>query len=348
VVDQPASDGLTWQPITQADLDDLGVLLTAIEHLDEPSERHNMDALSDAFVGPDASPSEDSLLGRDGGGMAVAYAWNHPATTDLDPRRVYLTGGVHPGWRRQGIGRQLLAWQLDRAREWYDGTYAELVGPLQLTAYVDEKLDEQQRLYRAAGLAPVRWFADMGLTFEHDADGTPRLPATGEVPAGIRLVPYSKKLSEAVRLAHNDAFSEHWGSKPVARGPWEDQLSRAVGRSSWSWVALDAATSEVAGYAINSAYEQDWEAQGFSEGWTERLGVRRAFRGRGIARALLVASMASFAEAGLDGAGIGVDSDTPTGSINLYPELGYTATSTIVMYATLEHRAPDAAGGTSQ
>lgn len=340
MVDQPAIDGLIWQPISPADLEDLGVLLTAIEHLDEPSERHSIDALADAFIGDDAEPERDSLLGRDGGGMVVAYAWNHPAVADIDPRRVYLTGGVHPGWRRQGIGRKLLGWQLDRAREWYDETYGEPMGPLQLTAYVDEKLESQQRLYRAGGLAPVRWFADMGRIFELDDDGKPRLTAV-EAPPGIRLVPYSKKLSEAVRLAHNDAFADHWGSQPVARGPWEDQLSRSVSRPSWSWVALDASTSEVAGYAINSAYEQDWEAQGFSEGWTERLGVRHAYRGRGIARALLAASMASFAEAGLAGAGIGVDSDSPTGTINLYPELGYTATSTIVMHARLEQRAPE-------
>lgn len=344
MVDQPAIDGLIWQPVTPADLEDLGVLLTAIEHLDEPSERHSMDTLADAFVGGETSPSSDTLLGRDGGGTAVAYGWNHPVATDVDPRRVYLTGGVHPGWRRQAIGRQLLAWQLDRARAWYEETFAPPMGPLQLTAYVDEKLDVQQRLYRAAGLEPVRWFADMGLTFEQDAD-RPR-PA-GPAPDGIRLVPYSKKLSEAVRLAHNDAFAGHWGSQPVARGPWEDQLSRSVARPSWSWVALDAATSEVAGYAMNSAYEQDWEAQGFSEGWTERLGVRHAFRGRGIARALLAASMTSFAEAGLDGAGIGVDSDSPTGSINLYPELGYAASSTIVMYAKLEQRGPEQPAGDS-
>src|SRR5690606_2417938 len=193
VVDQPASDGLIWQPITPADLDDLDALLTAIEHLDEPSEQHSMDALADTFAGEDTDPSADSLLGRDGGGMAVAYVWNHPATSDVNPRRVFLTGGVHPGWRSQGLGRKLLAWQLDRAREWYDETYAEPMGPLQLTAYVDEKLGPQQRLYRAAGLAPVRWFADMSLTFETDADGKPILPE-GEVPAGIRPVPCSQKL----------------------------------------------------------------------------------------------------------------------------------------------------------
>src|SRR5690606_9839727 len=105
VVDQPASDGLIWQPITPADLDDLDALLTAIEHLDEPSEQHSMDALADTFAGEDTDPSADSLLGRDGGGMAVAYVWNHPATSDVNPRRVFLTGGVHPGWRSQGLGR---------------------------------------------------------------------------------------------------------------------------------------------------------------------------------------------------------------------------------------------------
>lgn len=318
--------GLDWRPIRRSDADELSGLLTAIEHLDEPSERHSIDELYEQLDQVDTAPERNSLIGRDSGGTAVAYGWNHPLLSDVDPRRVHLTGGIHPGWRRQGIGHALFAWQLARARRWHTETVRPGFGPLQVICAVDTKLTGVRALYQSAGLEPVRWFADMLLIF----DGP---PTSYPAPPGIRLVPLRRKLFEAVRQAHNEAFADHWGSQPIDSTRWAEQLGRSASRISWSWVALEETNSEVVGYATNSVYEQDWHSQGFSEGWTDRLGVRPGWRGRGIAKALLSASMRSFAEAGLDAAGLGVDTDGPTGAFGLYESLGYRATDTTVMYA---------------
>lgn len=327
--------GLSWQPLRRADVEELSQLLTAIEHLDEPSERHSIDELYEQLDEVDADPESDSTIGRDAGGTLVAYGWNHPLLSDVDPRRVHLTGGVHPGWRRQGIGRALLDWQLTRARDWHAATLRDGFGPLRVICAVDAELTGTRTLYERAGLEPVRWFADMVLKFQGR-------PPAFEVPAGIRLVPLSHKLFEAVRQAHNEAFADHWGSQPVDPTRWAEQLGRSASRVSWSWVALEEASSEVVGYATNSAYEQDWESQGYSEGWTDRLGVRTGWRGQGIAKALLGASMRSFAGAGLDAAGLGVDTDSPTGAFGLYESMGYRSTTTTVMYA---NRIPDSGTG---
>jgi ribosomal protein S18 acetylase RimI-like enzyme len=83
----------------------------------------------------------------------------------------------------------------------------------------------------------------------------------------------------------------------------------------------------------NAAYEQDWEAQGFSEGWTDRLGVRPCWRGRGVASALLLRSMQSFYEAGLDAAGIGIDSERPPLTSGHYQRLGYQVVSLVLLHA---------------
>ena len=64
--------------------------------------------------------------------------------------------------------------------------------------------------------------------------------------------------------------------------------------------------------------------------------MRPAWRRRGIARALLAASMRSYAEAGLDAAGLGVDTENPTGAYGLYAEMGFVATNTTVLYARTE------------
>ncbi len=336
---------LTWTPLTRGDLAGVSRLLTAIEHLDEPIEHHSLDALQATFDEANADPSEHAIVGRDASGTVLAYGWNYVGVTDIDPRRVYLTGGVHPGWRHQGMGPALIRWQLDNARQWYRSTWTEGHGPLWVICYVDEKLSTRRRLYEQFGLHPVRWYAD--LTVKFDAE----LPQP-KTPAGVHIVPFTAGVSALTRLAHNHAFADHWGSQPVDEVSWNEGLTRSAARPEWSWVAIGegapvgsnpaghrtggCGAGDVVGYAMNSVYEEDWAAQGFSDGWTDRIGVCPDWRGRGVARALLAASMHSFQAAGLAAAGIGVDSDNATSAFQLYESLGYKAGDTMVMYALVE------------
>lgn len=320
---------LSWAPLTRDDLGDLGGLLTAIEHMDEPSERHSPEGLVETFNQAYSDPGRHAAVGRDRGGTLLAYGWNYVQEKDVDPRRVFLTGGVHPGWRHQGIGRAVFGWQMDAARRWYAEHWNDGQGPLQMTCYSDEQLNGQVALYEHMGLRPMRWFSDMTLRFEGEiVDLDP--------PDGVTVVPFTTDVSERTRLAHNDAFADHWGAQPVDVVSWNEGLARVASRPEWSWVAIEDAGGEVVGYAMNSAYEQDWEAQGFSEGWTDRIGVVRSWRGHGLARTLLTRSMQSFKAAGLDGAGLGVDADSPTGAQRLYQGLGYQATDTMIMYGLID------------
>lgn len=324
-----STGSVSWTPLTAEELPDLSGLLTAIEHFDEPVERHSLEELQEAYAEYDADPTRNARLGRDAGGALVAYGWVHPFSGDTSPRRVYLAGGVHPGWRGRGIGGELLSWQIERSREWYAETRQPEHGPLELRIAVEEKFAEQAELVAEHGFSAVRWFADMTCRFNDLPGGVPPLQ---QLP-GIRIEPYRPELGEQVREAHNEAFADHWGSQPVPQVRWQQDLSATSTRPEWSWVAVDADTDEVAGYAMSSAYQQDWDVQGFREGWTDRLGVRRRWRNRGIAKALLIASMHSFASAGLEAAGLGVDTDNPSGAFGLYTRLGYDRGETQVMYA---------------
>lgn len=60
-------------------------------------------------------------------------------------------------------------------------------------------------------------------------------------------------------------------------------------------------------------------------GYTDILGVRRAWRVRGIAPALLIDAMARYRAAGMDAATLDVDTENPSGAVGLYGKLGYTA-----------------------
>ena len=65
------------------------------------------------------------------------------------------------------------------------------------------------------------------------------------------------------------------------------------------------------------------ERHGQREGWIQDLGVRRAWRKRGVASALLCQSMRAFKAAGLDYAMLGVDTENPTCALRLYERLGF-------------------------
>src|SRR5699024_2959503 len=155
----------------------------------------------------------------------------------------------------------------------------------------------------AAGMRPVRWF----ITMRRPLETLPPEPVG--LPDELRLVTWSDDLSEPVRLAHNEVFADHWGSEPLDTETWESMMLRSeTFRPGMSFVALDQ-RNEVVGYAANAEHPQEWEEQGFSEGHTNGLGVRRGWRGRGVASTLLDASARAFREAGHHYAGLYVDSD---------------------------------------
>ncbi|WP_448629289.1 GNAT family N-acetyltransferase [Cellulomonas soli] len=146
------------------------------------------------------------------------------------------------------------------------------------------------------------------------------LPTAPQVP-GVSVVPWTPELDEAVRVAHNEAFADHWGSEPRSVEVW--QQGRAKFAPTWSFVALEDATGEVVGYALSDRFDQDWEVTGYTAGYTHLLGVRRPWRGRGLAVSLLRAAMAAYVADGMQYAEIGVDTANPSGAHGLYAALGY-------------------------
>ncbi|GAA1398459.1 GNAT family N-acetyltransferase [Luteococcus peritonei] len=325
---------LEWSALCAADLPQLAELRTTIEYFDDPVERQDLAQLQEYWTAPGADPVFNCTVGRDKGGTIVAYGWNHVRGLDVGEPRVWLDGGVHPAWRHQHIGRRLMEWQVERARLWYAKVLREqpwLQAPLWLGTYVDQKLEGQSALCETLGLAPERWYFDMHLTFGMDQPGPvlPVIPLTGRV----QLQHYHPALSEQVRLAHNEVFAASFGSHTVSVANWEHSMDRSAARPEWSWVATQ--DGEVVGYALNSAYEQDWGPQGFSEGWTDRLGVRPGWRGHNLGRALLLASMRSFLDAGLEGAGVGVDTARPDAALRLFESIGYQAEEMVVLHSTV-------------
>lgn len=320
----PAHLELSWRALQVRDADALYALISAVEAADRAPARTSRAEVGEIFDGAWKDLQRDSIGGFDERGVLRAYAVVEVRPGDARTVRAFLTGGVDPAWRGRGLGRAVLAWMEGRGRQKLVETGKDL--PARLAAYVEEGARDQRRLYAAAGFSPIRWYTDMR------RDLALPIPAS-RTPHGIRVVRWSAELDEATRLAHNDAFVDHWGTEPQTAESWARHDAHFA--PSWSFLALDASASEpyVVGYLLSGRYEQDWEAQGFTCGYTNLLGVRREWRGRGLAGLLLARAMQAYKRSRMAYACLGVDTANPTGAHGLYARMGYEPTHGSVLYS---------------
>jgi ribosomal protein S18 acetylase RimI-like enzyme len=179
------------------------------------------------------------------------------------------------------------------------------------------------RLYARCGFAPVRYFEELLRPLTD-------LPEV-RVPAGVVVVPWPDDRDEEVRLVKNTTFADHWGSTPMAPDRWHQLVRGFGGRPDLSFVALDEVGAVVA-FCLNKRYEADDEVLGRRDGWIDNLGTLPQWRGRGVASALVAASLRAFADAGLTHASIGVDAESLTGASKLYRSLGFELQQRSITY----------------
>lgn len=314
----PAHLELTWRALRVEDQAALHELMNVVEAADESPARTSAAEIAVLFSEPWRDMERDSLGGVDPDGVLRAFAVVEMRPGDTRTLRAFLRGGVHPDWRGRGIGRAVLAWLEGRGRQKLAESGKEL--PARLAVFVHEHARDNRRLYAAAGFSPIRWYTYMRRDLAQ--------PIPDVDTAGVRIEPWRPDLDEVVRLAHNEAFVDHWGSEPRTPEEWQRRPHFAP---SWSFVALDG--DEAVGYTLSGRYEQDFPVVGFSFGFSDVLGVRRQWRGRGIAVALLARAMTAFRADGMEYALLDVDTDNPSGAHGLYERLGYEAIGGHVMYS---------------
>lgn len=113
-----------------------------------------------------------------------------------------------------------------------------------------------------------------------------------------------------------ESFVDSWEPIEISLDEWK---RRYVGTSRFVsdlWL-LAVVEDEPAGVAICHPHPDDAEL-----GWVGELGVLRAFRRRGLGRALLLEAFMRFRQRGLQRAGLSVDSASPTGANRLYEQSG--------------------------
>lgn len=173
-------------------------------------------------------------------------------------------------------------------------------------------------MFRRFGLAPVRYWFEM----EAETATAPSLPP----PEGFRAVEYQSTLDKSVYEAHIEAFADHWGHQRHEFDRWSEM---AVGSELFmpelSVVAY--ADDQIAGYVLSYRDAEPGTV------YVGHVGVRRPWRRRGLAAAMLSDVLGRAARAGLATATLGVDAANPTGAVGVYERAGFTVHHRAVTYS---------------
>jgi ribosomal protein S18 acetylase RimI-like enzyme len=141
------------------------------------------------------------------------------------------------------------------------------------------------------------------------------------LPAGFEVRPVRPEDHRTIWDADTEAFLDH--DEPAERDEsdfvtWFAQP--AIDSSLWrvAW-----AGDEVAGSVMTIIWHDENEALGVRRAWLEHVSVRRPWRGRGVASALIAETLLMLRAMGLDEAMLGVHGENPTGAVGVYERAGF-------------------------
>jgi ribosomal protein S18 acetylase RimI-like enzyme len=168
-------------------------------------------------------------------------------------------------------------------------------------------------LLRAHGYTEVRRFTAMRIDFA----GAPAAP---EQIAGIEIRGLHPGQERAVYACLAEAFADHWGDTWPTEEAWMHHHVAAADCDPGLW-QLAWHGAELAGALVAEPRSGEDPAVGY----VAALGVRRAYRRRGIAEALLRTSFRQAHARGASGMSLHVDTQSTTGATRVYERTGMTA-----------------------
>jgi mycothiol synthase len=318
---------LTWRPVALSDAAACAVLLNAIEDVDHFGEFFGEDDVAELIGDPVLDLARGTLAAFDGDAM-VGYSLATHQPLAVESHRVMLDGGVHPAYRRRGIGARLLSAGIASAKELHAIHHPDL--RLAVDAQNNEQNAGALAAYAAAGMTLIRWYSQM----THQLGGA---VVDALVPTGRAIEKHSADNDDEFLAVRNEAFLDHWGAVQMPAQQWHSTM---VGWQSFrpdlSFLIRDtgaaAGTGTAAGMLLTHSWDSDTEATGIRDAHYMLIGTRRAYRGRGVASALIAHAQHTAKAAGYDRTSLTVDSASPTGANGLYERAGFTVASTHVRY----------------
>jgi len=314
---------ITIRNYSADDVEALVTLINEADAVDKLERATTVEELEHHMSSPTAHPETDCFLAWDNGrlvGYTDLYVRNGDTNTNS---MIYNWGAVHPEWRENGLGRQLLEMAYRRAGE-YAARIEKGTVNFQCTAHDVE--ENRRALYEGFDMRPVRYFVNLVRPINGN------LPPV-ELPDGIRLRTFDPELdTEMVWQVDNAAFRDHWGYTEGKLEEFAHWIKMPHFRPELWLLAEEQATGKVVGLGLN-IIDPDWIAQtGRQEGYLHSLAVVREHRKNGLGTALLVQSLHTLREAGMEAAHLHADAENLTGAMRLYERVGFRVRKTSICY----------------
>jgi mycothiol synthase len=229
-----------------------------------------------------------------------------------------------PHW--QDIVRGVIAWAEQRALQSLARCEpGERFGP---HVGYDASRPEILALVESLGYQPIRYHYRMGITMHEP-------PVIEPLPDGFTLktFDYPSEL-EAVIAAKEEMWRDHYGyvELPLSERVegWRATIENDAKFDATLWyIATDDTTGEIAGLVLGRP--EDFTKA--DQGYILVVGVRKAYRRRGLAQAMMTHAFAEYWRRGQKMVALSVDASNPTGATRLYERVGM---SPIQRFARME------------
>lgn len=292
-------EGYTLRPPTPDDIPEIIALIAALDtSFYGEADLYTAEDIEEGWKR--LTRETDTWVAVASDGALAAYA----DVTDNGFGRLNADGYVHPAHRGHGLGTMVVRMTEQRARELTPNApeNARIVlgnGVLVPDAAANEILERE-------GYTLARVFWQMSVTL----DAPPQAP---EWPEGITVRTFvPSQDAHATFEAVEESFSDHWGHVPRSYEQWSERFSRADFDPSLWFLAMDG--EQIAG-AVLCVHHPD-------AGWVNTVGVRRPWRKRGLAMALLLHAFGEMYRRGERKISLGVDAQSLTGATRLYERAG--------------------------
>lgn len=169
-------------------------------------------------------------------------------------------------------------------------------------------------LFERRGYRNVRTFFEMAI----ELDGRP------EPPPDVKIESLQEDEARAFHHALDEAFQDHWEHTSRDFDEWWEWRRSGPNFDPTLWLLIRDG-DEIAAVARS-------EANRNGGGYVGHLAVRRPWRGRGYAKALLLRTFRDFYDRGITRVTLGVDAESPTGATHLYEGVGMHVESENVIF----------------
>ena len=303
---------LTVRPLSFDDAREYASTATAIAKQAGTDERFAADDTLIMWREPrfDLARSSLGMFSDDGILAGYVIVW----AVSERPVRPWVDWGVHPDFQGHHLSQRLLDWAEERA-----GEIVERCPPdarVRLQTGTPAGFDFAERALAQAGYAPDRTYFDMRITM----DGRPQVP---DFPAGITLRAYrhEEDLPLFVDVFRN-SFADHYG---YVEEPFDDDVAafRHWFNSDKNFdPRLVVLAVDEAGLAVGCLVAMKESPRQPGIGFVDIVGVRRGYRRRGLAQAMLCHSFAGYWDRGMSTVGLEVDGSSLTNAVALYEKVG--------------------------